>query len=298
MTNDVETTSLELNRPIDSMAPKVKNIGLPRLIDLYAKYDVEATFFFTGYIVEIMPDIVDIVKEHGHEIGCHGYRHENEYAFDNLTLEEQVQYLKKAKSIIERASGVAVYSFRAPELRINRYTPRALETAGFKYDSSVAPQRFDGPLSKGFKNKFLWLFAPRTPYYLDYNNPFKAGNSKILEIPISSFIFSFMGTTMRISPDINKHVQKIIFRESRKKGVPVTFLIHPNEVIDPDGNMIHKAENSNAESFMESLKRKIKYKNLGSAALKLTEEILRDAKRNDFEFVSIAKFAQLWRDVK
>ena len=45
MTNDVETTSLELNRPADFMAEKVKNVGLPRLIDLYAKYDVESTFF-------------------------------------------------------------------------------------------------------------------------------------------------------------------------------------------------------------------------------------------------------------
>ena len=227
MTNDVETTSLELNRPADFMAVKVKNTGLPRLLELYSKYDVEATFFFTGHIVELMPELVETVKEHGHEIACHGYRHENEYAFDILPFEKQVYYMKKAKKIIEDAAGERIYSFRGPEARINGDTVKALEKVGFKYDSSVAPQRFDGPLSRGFGKKVFWMIAPRRPYFLSYHSFYNEGESKVLEIPISSFIFPFIGSSMRVSPRITAGLKRLLFFEAKKREIPVVFLFHP-----------------------------------------------------------------------
>ena len=64
-----------------------------------------------------------------------------ERAFDMLSYEEQVNGLKKAKTVIEGVAG-RVESFRAPMLRINEATVRALEEAGFKTDSSVASQRY------------------------------------------------------------------------------------------------------------------------------------------------------------
>ena len=137
MTNDVETTSLELNKPADFMAKKVKNIGLPRLLELYSKYDVESTFFFTAYIVQKMPEIIDLVKENGHEIACHGYKHEPEYFFDTLSSESQSRYLKLAKKIIEKEANTKVVSFRAPELLLNGNTITALEEAKFKFDRQM-----------------------------------------------------------------------------------------------------------------------------------------------------------------
>ena len=46
MTNDVKCFSFEHNRYEDAVAERVYREGLPGLLDLYDKYDVNATFFF------------------------------------------------------------------------------------------------------------------------------------------------------------------------------------------------------------------------------------------------------------
>ena len=56
--------------------------------------------------------------------------------------------------------------------------------------------------SFGVYNKLNWLTAPRLPYYTKTDNIFKNGNSNLLEIPITSFIFPYIGTFM-IFPLIN-----------------------------------------------------------------------------------------------
>lgn len=292
VTNDVETTSLELNRPADFMAKKVRDTGLPRLIDLYAKYDVEATFFYTGHIVEIMPEVVDMARDHGHEIACHGYSHEEEYFFDILPLDRQIHYLKKAKKIIENVAGTQIYSFRAPELRMNEDTIKALETTGFRYDSSIPPQRFDGPLSRGFTRKLGWMVAPRRPYYLSKSNKNAEGDSKILEIPISSFIFSYMGTTMRVSPNVNNLLEKIIFNEARQKNYPIVFLIHPTECIELNGKLLNKKTSQEGGFFSGTIRKRIKHVNVGTKTISLVENILHTAINEGFEFVSIEKYCK------
>ena len=73
MTNDVECHSIALNRIEPSVADEIYEVGLPMLLDLLSKYDVVSTFYFTGKFVELKPEAVELVKEHGHEICCHGY---------------------------------------------------------------------------------------------------------------------------------------------------------------------------------------------------------------------------------
>ena len=137
MTVDVERFSIPLNREDTNIARQIYEVGLPRLLDLLSKHDVQSTFYFTGMFAEQSPESVELVKEHGHEIGCHGYDHSPERAFDVLGYEEQVNELKKAKSVIEEVAG-GIESFRAPMLRINEDTVRALEETGFKSDSAIA----------------------------------------------------------------------------------------------------------------------------------------------------------------
>ena len=92
---------------------------------------------FTGEMAEMFPEAVEMVRDAGHEIGCHGYDHSPQRAFDSLRYEEQVEELKRAKKVIEDVAG-RTESFRAPMLRINEDTVRALEETGFKTDGSVA----------------------------------------------------------------------------------------------------------------------------------------------------------------
>src|SRR3972149_7164907 len=164
MTNDVESFSIPLNKLDLSTSKHVYEVGLPRLLDVYSKHDIKSTFYFTGEIAELVPEAIELVLDHGHEIGCHGYDHSPHRAFDSMVLEEQVVELNRAKAAIECIAG-KIYDFRAPMLRINENTIRALEQTGFNTDSSIASQRFDGPLTFGSKRKLKWLVAPRFPYY-------------------------------------------------------------------------------------------------------------------------------------
>ena len=175
-TNDVETTSLKNHCLSDKAGEKVLKEGMPALLELYKKYNIKSTFFFTGYIAQKFPDVVKMILPYGHEVGCHGLTHDSEKAFDVLNKDEQIDHLKRAKEILEKISGVEVISFRAPALRVNQYTPQALIENGFRIDSSVAPQRGDFLLSFGSAKKLNWLFAPRNPYFTRDNNLAKKGN--------------------------------------------------------------------------------------------------------------------------
>ncbi len=291
MTNDVEHHSIQLNRDDEAIPDQIYKTGLPRLLDVLSKYDVVSTFYFTGMFAEHSPESLELVKEHGHEIGCHGYDHSPGLAFDLLSFEEQVTQLKMAKSAIEPIAG-KITSFRAPALRINNNTVHALEETGFTTDSSVASQRFDGPMTFGSKDKLKWLNAPRKPYYISYDSPVKEGNSNVLEIPISAALLPLIGTTMRISPTLIKILKKYIFYESAKTGKPVVFLFHPNECLDISGEIIttRRASGTFEYIFADLIRQKLKLRNLGEESIKLLDEVLKSAKDYDFEFVSSREY--------
>ena len=46
-----------------------------RILDLFEKYNVNATFFTLGYIAERHPELIEKIKSNGHEIASHGYSH-------------------------------------------------------------------------------------------------------------------------------------------------------------------------------------------------------------------------------
>ena len=143
ITNDVETTSILNHRLSDKTGEFVLKEGMPRLLELYGKYNIKATFFFTGYIAKLYPEVVKMVQPFGHEIGSHGLSHKVENAFYVLSLREQIEHLKQSKAILEDISGEEVISFRAPAARVNNNIVIALEEAGFKIDSSISSQRLD-----------------------------------------------------------------------------------------------------------------------------------------------------------
>ena len=296
LTNDVEEQSISLNKLDDETALTVYRKGLPQLLDLYSKYDIEGTFYFTGTFAEKIPEAIELVIDCGHEIGCHGHSHEVNRAFEVLRYGEQVDDLIKAKKAIGAVAG-RIDAFRAPALRINEYTAKALEETGFKTDSSVASQRFDGPLSFGAKNKLKWLFAPRLPYYLSYKSPYRKGDSSILEVPVSAWLLGYTGTTMRVSPQLNRYLEKILFLEARKREKPIVFLFHPTEVLEVNGKIDTKRRANGVMSYFfgDILRQKIKLKNLGRNALMLLEEILKEGKKKGFEFLSVGEYYRLFR---
>ncbi|MCK4663278.1 MAG: polysaccharide deacetylase family protein [Bacteroidales bacterium] len=278
ITNDVETTSIVNHRLDDKTAEIVYKEGMPRLLDLYDKYNVKATFFFTAHIAKLIPDIVNMILPYGHEVGSHGYTHEANKAFDVLSLAEQKEHLKKSKAILEDISGQEVISFRAPAARVNKNTVRALIETGFKVDSSISSQRIDMFMSFGALKKMNWLVAPRLPYFTNNENIFKKGDSELFEIPISALGFPYIGTFMRISPSLNNLTRNLLHIETKVNNRPFVFLTHPNEFIDEIRNCEktqRRGSNYISYLFGDVLRHKLKVKNLGIKAIPLLEDELK-----------------------
>ncbi len=276
-TNDVETTSIWLNTLRDKTGEKVWKEGMPLLLDIYDKYNIKSTFFFTGYIARLFPEVVKMTAQRGHEIASHGKSHLKENGFDVMPFEKQKRHLLETKTLLEDLSGQEVVSFRAPALRVSKNTVRALIETGYLIDSSVASQRFDFFLSFGGGTKLNWLLAPRNVYKTKPDNIFKKGQGPLLEIPLSAFIFPYLGTTMRIFPGITAMQRRFIKAESVLTGKPIVFDIHPNEFLDESDEIreINRRSGNLVSYFLQDwLRSNLKVKNLGPQAIQLYEKQL------------------------
>lgn len=295
-TNDVETTSVLNHRLRDITGEYVMQQGMPRLLDIYEEYNIKATFFFTGYIARLFPEVVKMVQPYGHEIGSHGLTHKVDQAFDILPLEKQIDHLKQSKAILEDISGEEVISFRAPAARVNNNIPLALGEAGYKIDSSVSSQRLDMFFSFGSIKKLNWLLSPRKPYFTAKENVFRKGNSNILEIPISAFVFPYIGTFMRIAPALNRITRQLLCLETLLTNRPFCFLTHPNEFIDEDlerSAIERRGTNFISYYLGDVLRHKLKVKNLGRSAIPIFKREIVFFSKNQFKFVTCKQFYEL-----
>lgn len=289
ITNDVETTSVLNHKLRDKTGEYVLNQGMPRLLDLYDKYGVKATFFYTGHIAQLYPEVVRMAYKRGHEVGSHGLTHEVSKAFDVLSPEEQLSHLQQSKRILEDIIGDEVISFRAPAARVDKKFPMILKEAGFKVDSSVSPQRMDMMFSFGALKKLNWLIAPRHAYFVKADNIFRKGDFEILEAPISAMVFPYIGTFMRIAPALNRMTRNILYFETLCNGRQFVFLTHPNEFIDEDREATEiERRGSNYLSYLlgDVLRHKLKVKNLGVAAIPIYERELTFFQKKGFDFVT------------
>lgn len=291
-TNDVESTSIRYNKQRAITAERVLQEGMPAMLEIYKKYNIKTTFFFTGEIAEQLPEVVRMVIPDGHEVACHGFSHENEFAFDKASYHEQLEYLTRSKSILEDIAGIKVRSFRAPALRVNEFTVKALITTGFDIDSSISSQRADNIFSHGALKKFNRFYAPRRPYYTDSRNLARKGKSPIYEIPISALFIPYIGTTMRIIPGLVKFLRQILNQETNLNGKPVNFLIHPNELIyeSDDDFVARNATNPISRLFADRLRVMIKQKNLGKPAIGLLDEQIHYFHNLGYTFCTLSQY--------
>lgn len=298
ITNDVETTSILNHKLRDKTGEYVLNQGMPRLLDLYEKYGVKATFFYTGHIARLYPEVVKMAHRRGHEIGSHGLTHEVSKAFDVMPPEEQLSHLKQSKQILEDIIGEEVVSFRAPAARVDKAFPKVLQEAGFKVDSSVSSQRMDMMFSFGTLKKLNWLIAPRKAYFAQENNIFHKGGSEILEVPISALCFPYIGTFMRIAPKLNRFTRRMLYWETLCNGRQFVFLTHPNEFIDEEREteeIERRAKNYISYLLGDVVRHKLKVKNLGEKALPIYDRELAFFKEKNFKFLTFRELYEMKR---
>jgi len=192
--------------------------NIEKILTLFTRFKVRATFFVLGYVAERTPDVVKMIHGQDHEIASHGYDHLQVY---KQTEEEFLSDLLRSKGLIERMTGEKVIGYRAPEWSICKgkrdsyWALGLLAQNGFLYDSSIAPLRFIGIPN-----------APITPHILS------TSYGQIREYPplvMPSLLGNFPiggGWGLRIFP--YRSIKKRILQNNREGHRGVIFC-HPSD---------------------------------------------------------------------
>ena len=114
-------------------------VGIPRLLKLFDKYNLKTTWFAPGHSIETFPEQVRMIVEAGHEIGAHGYSHENPIA---MTPQQEEDVLLKSIELIEQISGKRPTGYVAPWWEFSNVTNELLLKHGLKYDHSLMHNDF------------------------------------------------------------------------------------------------------------------------------------------------------------
>jgi len=126
MTVDLES---DLGADLDEVFHEV----LPRLLDLFDKYDIKATFFVVSSLLSVYSAEINSIKLRGHEIASHSRSH----SFLNMNNSHEEIF----GSIRDfRLFGIDVKGFRAPGY-VTVSSGKHLDmvkSAGYLYDSSFA----------------------------------------------------------------------------------------------------------------------------------------------------------------
>jgi peptidoglycan/xylan/chitin deacetylase (PgdA/CDA1 family) len=114
-------------------------IGSERLLKLFDKYNLKTTWFIPGHSIETFPEQTKMVVEAGHEIGIHGYSHENPIA---MTAQQEEAVLLKCIDLVEKVSGKRPTGYVAPWWEFSNITNELLLKNGIKYDHSLMHNDF------------------------------------------------------------------------------------------------------------------------------------------------------------
>jgi peptidoglycan-N-acetylglucosamine deacetylase len=100
-------------------------VGNIRLLKLFKKYNLQTTFFIPGHSIETFPNEIKRIIDEGHEVGAHGYLHEN-----------------RCVDLIAKVTGKPPRGYVAPWWEMSASTAALLQKYGFTYDHSQGYRDF------------------------------------------------------------------------------------------------------------------------------------------------------------
>ena len=194
--------------------------NIDHLLALLHDHSARGTFFVLGEIAAHHPAVVRRISSLGHEIGCHGDRHENVSSQTPAAFEADI---RAAKARIEDVIGDRIVGYRAPNFSIGageRWAYPILAESGFEYDSSVFPIHHD---------RYGQAGAPRFPF-----PAWRDGSTSLLEFPVGTV--RVLGVNLPIGGGGHFRlwpfgltrigIQRVNIRERQ----PVMFYLHPWEL--------------------------------------------------------------------
>ncbi|KIW55412.1 hypothetical protein PV05_07695 [Exophiala xenobiotica] len=110
-------------------------VGTQRLLAMFKKHDIKTTWFIPGHSLESFPEDMAAVRDAGHEIGLHGYSHENP---SDMTEEQQKIVLDKTFRLLTEFCGKPPKGSVAPWWETSAEGARLLLDYGIEYDHSLS----------------------------------------------------------------------------------------------------------------------------------------------------------------
>lgn len=126
--------------------------GLPRLLSLIEPLGIRATFFVTGFIASIYPEVLKRLAAAGHEVAAHGNMHE---FFSGRSFEDQ---LNRLTAHVEHIGKFAQIRGANLMYRMDPNTLQAMASAGISYFVLFRKHRFyrSRSLRPSTKPRTMW----------------------------------------------------------------------------------------------------------------------------------------------
>lgn len=115
-------------------------VGVPRMLELFRRAEIPTTWFWPGHSIETFPEQFDVCVAAGHEIGVHGYSHENPIA---MNRQQEAAVLDHCISLITERAGNRPTGYVAPWWEFSPVTNELLLERGIKYDHSLMHRDFE-----------------------------------------------------------------------------------------------------------------------------------------------------------
>lgn len=101
----------------------------PSILDTLKQYDVKATFFIMGPWATKYPEVAKRIVTDGHEVGSHGYRHEN---YGDRSAEWVREDIQKAHAQIKEVTGIDPVLLRPPNGHYSQSSLKTTDELGYK----------------------------------------------------------------------------------------------------------------------------------------------------------------------
>jgi peptidoglycan-N-acetylglucosamine deacetylase len=244
--------------------------GLPRILDLFDRFGVKATFFLIGRDLEHSGKreaVVEILRR-GHDAANHTYHHP--FGLESLGAERIREEIERAHRAIEEVSGQRPTGFRAPGYDAGPQVLSVLNEMGYRYDGSLLPthwapvlrylagrlrrqvRRDLGEAQRGDEAEQVsgefeaggqygpggggpWGIAPQ--YYRS-----SPGGRPLLRLPLAVSPLLRFPLHASLGMLLGRETVRRGLKRLAGRGLPVTYLLHGVDLVDPSEMSSHLPE--------------------------------------------------------